>query len=67
MESLVSPSKPPMKEDKAKTSAGASTAAHKAMIARNLRLVYGEVAGEPIPDKIAELLERLGDAKDGAS
>lgn len=65
MESVVSPNKPPSKEDKLK--GGASTAAHKALIARNLRLVYGEVASEPVPDKIADLLEKLSDAKGGSS
>lgn len=62
----MSSNKPPHNEDKAK-SGGASTAAHKSMIARNLRLVYGEIASEPVPDKIADLLNQLGDGKETGS
>jgi hypothetical protein len=67
METLVS-KKPPEDGSVAKAAkANASTAAHKALITRNLRLVYGEVAGERVPDRIMELLGQLGDRKDGAS
>lgn len=52
------PGNDPKKADRA------STATHKALITRNLRLVYGEVASEPVPDRIQELLNQLGAAAD---
>lgn len=55
--------KPPVKDAK-KAADHASTATHKALITRNLRLVYGEVAGEPVPDRINDLLNQLGAAGD---
>jgi Anti-sigma factor NepR len=67
METLVT-HKPPHTEDGAKAQAGhASTATHKALITRNLRLVYGEVAGEQVPDRIMDLLDQLADRKDQKS
>jgi len=63
MESMVNANKPPH-EGKAKKADHPSTATHKALITRNLRLVYGEVAGEPVPDRISQLLNELG-AKEG--
>ena len=59
METVVNANKPPRKEGRPKKTDHASTATHKALITRNLRLVYGEVAGEPIPDRLADLLEKL--------
>ncbi len=38
---------------------GPSVTAHKALITRNLRLAYDEVAGEPIPNKILDLLAQM--------
>lgn len=58
--------KPP-NEGKAKKNEHASTATHKALITRNLRLVYGEVAGEPVPDRIKQLLNELGAKEGGGS
>lgn len=46
----------------AKKADHASTATHKALITRNLRLVYGEVASEPVPGRIQDLLNQLGAA-----
>jgi hypothetical protein len=68
METLVT-NKPPLKEEGgAKGPSGhASTATHKALITRNLRLVYGEVAGEQVPDRIMDLLDQLADRKDQKS
>ena len=67
METLVT-HKPPVQGDGAKPSKGhASTATHKALITRNLRLVYGEVAGEQVPDRIMDLLDQLADSKDKVS
>ncbi len=62
METIVNASKPPRTDAKAKKADHASTATHKALITRNLRLVYGEVAGEPVPDRLNELLNQLGAA-----
>jgi hypothetical protein len=62
METVVSANKPPAQEGKAKKPDHASTATHKSLITRNLRLVYGEIAGEVIPDRMAELLEQIGEA-----
>jgi hypothetical protein len=42
---------------------GPSAVAHKALITRNLRLAYDEVAGEPIPDKILDLLAQMDKIK----
>ena len=61
---MVNAKKPPHQEERAKRAgSGGASANHKALIARNLKLVYGEIASEPIPDKMAELLEKLGEAK----
>lgn len=65
MESLVHPTKPPRRDGKAgKASKSGSSTANKALITRNLRLVYDEIAGEQIPDRMIELLNELG-AKEG--
>ncbi|HWA01058.1 MAG TPA: NepR family anti-sigma factor [Caulobacterales bacterium] len=65
METLVSPNRPSGKDGKVKkVRSGASTSAHKALIARNLRLVYDEVAGEPVPERILELLAKMDKAED---
>lgn len=61
VENTKSPSKDAKKVDHA------STATHKSLITRNLRLVYGEVASEPVPDRINELLNQLGAAADRQS
>ncbi|HVY83816.1 MAG TPA: NepR family anti-sigma factor [Caulobacterales bacterium] len=56
----MSPHKPSDTDGKAKkVRSGASTSAHKALIARNLRMVYDQVAGEPVPDRILELLAQM--------
>ncbi|MES1202996.1 MAG: NepR family anti-sigma factor [Pseudomonadota bacterium] len=61
----MSPNKPSDKDGKPKKArSGASTSAHKALIARNLRLVYDEVAGENVPDRILELLDQMDKIKD---
>jgi hypothetical protein len=57
--------RPPSKDGK--KADHASTATHKSLITRNLRLVYGEVASEPVPDKISELLNQLGAAAERQS
>jgi Anti-sigma factor NepR len=61
MESLVQPTKPPRREGKAgKPAKTGASSANKALITRNLRLVYDEIAGEGIPDNMLELLNQLG-------
>jgi hypothetical protein len=65
METLVS-KRPPSLEgsgDKLRKTAGA----HKALITRNLRLAFGEVASEPVPDRFMDLLERLDGAEEKKS
>lgn len=65
METEVTTKKPPRGEGRSGKSQGASgaastTPANKALITRNLRLVYDEIAGERIPDKMLDLLGQLG-------
>jgi hypothetical protein len=43
------------------------SATHKSLITRNLRLAYGEVAGEPVPDRFMELLNQIEDSEDDKS
>lgn len=38
-----------------------SSAAAKALITRNLRLAYGEVAAEPMPQRLLDLLNAIPD------
>jgi hypothetical protein len=68
METLVSSPRAPGKGGRGgggkKPPNGPAGAAHKALITRNLRLVYDEVAGEPIPDRIVHLLAQM-DQKEG--
>jgi hypothetical protein len=59
MDSLVSSNKPQGKQGKGGEKPSAPSSAHKTLIARNLRLAYDEVAGEPIPDRILELLVQI--------
>jgi hypothetical protein len=49
--------KPPRDEGSGRAKPSSST--HKALITRNLRLAYGEVASEPVPRKLMDLLEKL--------
>lgn len=59
METLVSKKPPP---EGVRTTKGAS-AASKALITRNLRLAFGEVASEPVPDRFLDLLGKLDEAE----
>lgn len=36
---------------------------HKALITRNLRLAFGEVASEPVPDRFLDLLGQIDNAE----
>lgn len=60
METLVS--KKPPQDGNGKSSKGAA-ATHKALITRNLRLAYGEVASESVPDRFLDLLGKLDEAE----
>ncbi|MES1200551.1 MAG: NepR family anti-sigma factor [Pseudomonadota bacterium] len=62
METMASPK---ASKDKGK-GRGASSASHKALITRNLRLAYEEVTGEPVPDRILLLLRELYERDNGA-
>jgi hypothetical protein len=37
------------------------SAANKSLITRNLRLAYGEVTSEGVPDRFRDLLDQLGE------
>ncbi len=71
METMLTPKKP--SDGKARKTqngggrSGASTSpAQKALITRNLRIAFDEVAGEQIPQQMLDLLNQLS-AKEGAS
>jgi hypothetical protein len=57
METLVT-RKPPQ-EGSAQRPRKGTASNHKALITRNLRLAFGEVASEPVPDRFLELLNKL--------
>lgn len=59
METLVSKQAP---QQGGKASKGTASA-HKALITRNLRLAYGEVASEAVPDRFMKLLGELDNAE----
>lgn len=44
-----------------------SSAHTKALITRNLKLAYGEVAGEPIPKHLMDLLSAIDDSSEKKS
>lgn len=54
-------------QDGSKSSSKSPAGAHKALITHNLRLAYGEVASEPVPQKFLDLLRQLGDEEDNRS
>ena len=65
--------KPSRRDGKAATSqegdgrhGGATSAANKALITRNLRMAFDQIAGEPIPDRMLDLLEELSLKEDAA-
>ncbi len=59
METLVSRKPPP---EGLKSTKGASPAS-KALITRNLRLAYGEVASEQLPDRLLDILSQIDEAE----
>lgn len=66
METLVS-KKLPNEAGSPERPRKATAATHKALITRNLRLAFGEVAGEAVPKRFMDLLERIDSAEDGHS
>ncbi|HRO02920.1 MAG TPA: NepR family anti-sigma factor [Terricaulis sp.] len=63
MDNLVTKRSPP--RDGAGGAGKSASNANKALIARNLRLAYGEVASEPLPDNWIKLLNQLDEPKGG--
>lgn len=66
METLVS-KKPLNTEARPEKPRKGTAAHHKALITRNLRLAFGEVASEPVPDRFLDLLRRLDTAEEKPS
>lgn len=67
MESLVS-NKPPSANGPDRSKSKPSAATHKALIARNLRTVFGETAAEQVPQHLLDILKPLdGDDQDNKS
>lgn len=62
MESLVTKKSPPPEGG---SSRKGPTADHKALIARNLRMAFGEVASEPVPKHLTDLLDQLDRKQSG--
>jgi hypothetical protein len=65
METVVS-RKPPQEGSAHKTRKGPASN-HKALITRNLRLAFGEVASEPVPDRFLDLLNKIDTAEERKS
>ena len=66
METVLTSRKPSRRDGKVVTPQdgdarhnSATSAANKALITRNLRMAFDQIAGEPIPDRMLELLEEL--------
>lgn len=57
MEALVN--KPPGDDSGRNKSAKSASPTSKALIARNLKAVYGQVASEPVPDFLLNILKPL--------
>jgi hypothetical protein len=63
MEALVN-NQPPGGEGSGRAKAKSASATHKALIARNLKAVYGQVASEPVPQHLLDILKPLDGAED---
>lgn len=57
MEALVN--KPPGDEGSGRNKSKSASANSKVLIARNLKAVYGQVASEPVPDFLLDILKPL--------
>lgn len=62
MDSLVTKQSPPNGGSGGGKSA---SSANKALIARNLRLAFGEVASEPLPKAWLDMLDKIDEPKGG--
>lgn len=58
MEALVN-NKPSGGEGTGRNKPKSASATHKALIARNLKAVYGQVASEPVPQHLLDILKPL--------
>ena len=65
MDNLVTKRSPAEGGNGASAGAKSASAASKALIARNLRLAYGEVASEPLPQEWLDLLNKIDEPKGG--
>jgi len=63
MDALVN-DRPPRGEGSGRAKKGPASATHKALIARNLKAVYGQVASEPVPQSLLDILKPLDSAGD---
>jgi hypothetical protein len=66
MDTLVG-RKPPHSSGSGKQPPGRSSATHKALITRNLKLAFGPVTNEKLPERWLELLDQLDDAEGNKS
>jgi Anti-sigma factor NepR len=63
MDALVN-DKPARGEGTGRAKRGPASATHKALIARNLKAVYGQVASEPVPQYLLDILKPLDSSED---
>ncbi|MBC7768173.1 MAG: hypothetical protein H7124_05250 [Phycisphaerales bacterium] len=67
MEALVSKKAPPQDGSASYGKSRPASATHKALITRNLKLAYGQVAGEAVPKRLLDILSNLDTAEDKKS
>lgn len=67
MDALVSKKPSPHDSGAGRPKGKASTANHKALITRNLRMAFGEVASEPLPKNMLDLVEKIAAAEEKKS
>jgi hypothetical protein len=65
MENLVAKKSPPRDGSAGNGKRGAPSATNKSLITRNLRIAYGEVASEPLPEEWLKLLNQIDDGSGG--
>ncbi|MBP6689520.1 MAG: hypothetical protein KA153_05985 [Hyphomonadaceae bacterium] len=59
MEALVSKKPPPQDGAADYSQSKPASATHKALITRHLKMAYGQVAGEPVPQRLLDVLAAL--------
>lgn len=57
LEALVS--KKPPEDGSGYSQSKPASATHKALITRNLKMAYGQVASEPVPQRLLDILSNL--------